>query len=121
MELIGLLVDDKPGVMQRISGVFTRKKCNIETIVVGKCEVPHQSRIVLSIKERGDAQTVIRILEKLEDVHDVKILNGDAHYECLAMDDTGRTERVAGSKQEIDAFMNKNEWKKFIKVIYALW
>jgi len=49
MEVLMLLVYDQPGVMQRVMGEFTRKRINVETIVVGKCEMPERARIVLSV------------------------------------------------------------------------
>ena len=50
MEVLMLLVYDQPGVMQRVMGEFTRKRINVETIVVGKCEMPERARIVLSVE-----------------------------------------------------------------------
>ncbi|RAP03854.1 ACT domain-containing protein, partial [Methanosphaera stadtmanae] len=33
---ISILVENKPGVLQRISGLFTRRNFNIDNITVGK-------------------------------------------------------------------------------------
>ncbi len=40
MYVISLIVKNEFGVMQRVMGEFTRNKINVETIVVGKCELP---------------------------------------------------------------------------------
>ena len=37
---ISILVENKPGVLQRISGLFTRRNFNIDNITVGKTEEP---------------------------------------------------------------------------------
>lgn len=121
MEMLGLIVDDKPGVMQRISGVFTRKKFNIQTIVVGQCELPGHSRMVLSLSDRAQAEAAVKLLEKLEEVHEVKLLNGDAHYECIIIDENGQTRRESGDKARIDALANGPTAKKCLKIVYALW
>ena len=34
--IISMLVEDQPGVMTRISGMFARRGFNIDTITVGK-------------------------------------------------------------------------------------
>ena len=46
--IVGMIVEDKPGVMQRIAGMFTRRGFNIETIAVGATETPGRARITLS-------------------------------------------------------------------------
>ena len=56
MYVISLIVKNEFGVMQRVMGEFTRNKINVETIVVGKCEVPGKSRMVLSVIDKGEAE-----------------------------------------------------------------
>ena len=59
MHVISLIVKNEFGVMQRVMGEFTRNKINVETIVVGKCEVPQKSRMVLSVIDREAAETAM--------------------------------------------------------------
>jgi acetolactate synthase small subunit len=40
MEVIMMLTYDQPGVMQRVMAEFTRKKINVDTIVVGRVRCP---------------------------------------------------------------------------------
>ena len=47
--ILGLMVEDNPGVMERITGLFFRRGFNIDTIVVGKTENPHISHIIISL------------------------------------------------------------------------
>ncbi|MHA1838454.1 MAG: acetolactate synthase small subunit [Candidatus Ranarchaeia archaeon] len=47
--IIGMYVEDEPGVLNRISGMFSRRGFNIDTVTVGKTKFPHLSQIVVSI------------------------------------------------------------------------
>ncbi|WP_270169363.1 acetolactate synthase small subunit [Paenibacillus sp. SYP-B4298] len=44
---IAVLVNDQPGVLQRVSGLFGRRGFNIESITVGASEEPGLSRMVI--------------------------------------------------------------------------
>ncbi|MBO3802436.1 MAG: acetolactate synthase small subunit [Candidatus Brockarchaeota archaeon] len=58
-----MIVEDKPGVMQKISGMFTRRGFNIDTIAVGKSESPGLSRITLSMV--ADEDTLEQLIKQL--------------------------------------------------------
>ena len=45
------LVEDKPGVLNRISSLFRRRNFNIESLVVGKSETPGVSRMTIVANE----------------------------------------------------------------------
>ena len=60
---ISVLVENKPGVLQRVSGLFTRRKFNIDNITVGKTEEEGISRI--TITTTGDKQTLEQITKQL--------------------------------------------------------
>ena len=60
---ISILVENKPGVLQRVSGLFTRRNFNIDNITVGKTEDPKLSRI--TIRTTGDTQTLEQITKQL--------------------------------------------------------
>jgi len=60
---ISILVENKPGVLQRVSGLFTRRNFNIDNITVGKTEDPKISRI--TIRTTGDTQTLEQITKQL--------------------------------------------------------
>ena len=70
-----LLVDNTSGVLSRISGLFSRRGYNIESITAG---VTADARITrITIVASGDAETLAQIekqVGKLEDVRDVKEL-----------------------------------------------
>ena len=66
---ISILVENKPGVLQRVSGLFTRRKFNIDNITVGKTDDPAISRI--TITTTGDEQVVEQITKQLNKLIEV--------------------------------------------------
>ena len=53
---ITVLVDNKPGVLSRVSGLFSRRGYNIESLAVSITENPELSRMTLVVS--GDEQEV---------------------------------------------------------------
>src|ERR671918_159745 len=47
--ILSLLVENKPGVLARIAGLFSRRGFNIETLAVGPTEDENISRITLTV------------------------------------------------------------------------
>ncbi|BFH64666.1 MULTISPECIES: acetolactate synthase small subunit [Paenibacillus] len=71
---IAVLVNDQPGVLQRVSGLFGRRGFNIESITVGQSEETGLSRMV--IVTVGDEQTLEQIEKQLYKLIDViKVIN----------------------------------------------
>ncbi|MBB6694738.1 acetolactate synthase small subunit [Cohnella xylanilytica] len=66
---IAILVNDQPGVLQRVSGLFGRRGFNIESITVGASEEPGLSRMV--IVTTGDDHTLEQIQKQLYKIIDV--------------------------------------------------
>ncbi|MBN2980004.1 MULTISPECIES: acetolactate synthase small subunit [Cohnella] len=66
---IAILVNDQPGVLQRVSGLFGRRGFNIESITVGSSEEPGLSRMV--IVTSGDEHTLEQIQKQLYKIIDV--------------------------------------------------
>jgi len=63
------LVEDKPGVLNRMASLFRRRGFNIESIAVGHSEVPHLSRMTIVV---GGATTVVeQVRKQLDKVVDV--------------------------------------------------
>ncbi|MFZ2411109.1 MAG: acetolactate synthase small subunit [Candidatus Methanoperedens sp.] len=57
---VAILVENKPGVLTRVAGLFSRRGFNIESLAVGVTENPDTSRITIVVS--GDD----RILEQVE-------------------------------------------------------
>ncbi|MEK3751933.1 acetolactate synthase small subunit [Paenibacillus sp. FSL E2-8871] len=66
---ISVLVNDQPGVLQRVSGLFGRRGFNIESITVGQSEEFGLSRMV--IVTLGDQHTLEQIEKQLYKLIDV--------------------------------------------------
>ena len=61
--IVTALVEDKPGVLARISGMFRRRGFNIASLVVGQCELPNKSRMTFVVE--GDDKTVEQVTKHL--------------------------------------------------------
>jgi acetolactate synthase I/III small subunit len=66
--VLSLLVEDKPGLLTRVAGLFARRGFNIESLAVGKTEVPGISRITVVDVEDLPLEQVTKQLNKLINV-----------------------------------------------------
>ncbi len=66
---IGLLVNDRPGVLVRISQVFSRRGYNIASLVVSPAHVSNTSR--MTITSSGPADVLHQIILQLNKLVDV--------------------------------------------------
>ena len=72
------IVEDKPGVFSRTSGLFRRRGFNIKSITVGNCEKPGLSRMTLVIDgTKTNTEQVIKQLYKIVEVVKVSDLSFD--------------------------------------------
>lgn len=82
-----LLVDNTSGVLSRISGLFSRRGYNIESITAGVTADPKYTRITIATS--GDDEILDQIekqVSKLVDVRDIKVLEpDDSVYRELVM------------------------------------
>ena len=60
---VGVLVDNEPGVLSRVSGLFFRRGFNIDSLAVGMTQDPEVSRITIVV--RGDEQKVEQLVQQL--------------------------------------------------------
>ena len=73
---LSVLVEDQPGVLARIAGLFSRRGFNIESLAVGPTETPNVSRITLVVGVEGlPLEQVTKQLNKLINV--IKIVELD--------------------------------------------
>ncbi len=76
---IGLLVNDRPGVLVRIAQCFARRGYNIENLVVSPAHVPQCSRMTItSIGPAIELHQIILQLNKLVDVIHAKDHSADS-------------------------------------------
>src|SRR5690625_624978 len=66
---LSVLVQDVPGVLTRVAGLFARRAFNIESLTVGPSEVEGLSRMTVVVEAEGDAlEQVTKQLNKLVNV-----------------------------------------------------
>jgi len=74
--VLSLLVEDKPGLLTRVAGLFARRGFNIESLAGGASEVPGLSRITVVVDvEWQPLEQVTKQLNKLVNV--IKIVELD--------------------------------------------
>jgi len=72
------IVQDKPGVLNRMASLFRRRGFNIESIAVGHSEVAHLSRVTIIVNgSNAMVEQVRKQLDKLVDVVRVSDITGD--------------------------------------------
>ena len=73
--IIAVFVDNKAGVLTRVTSMFTRRGFNIDALTVGETESPAYSRITISLSGDGYArEQLINQMKKLFNVKKVEVL-----------------------------------------------
>ena len=67
--IISILVDNEPGVLARIAGLFTARGFNIESLCVAETEKPSLSRLTLVTS--GDEWIIDQIVKRFENMINV--------------------------------------------------
>ena len=76
--VIAVYVENKFGVLTRVTSMFTRRGFNIDALTVGETESPEYSRITISLSGEGYArEQLINQLRKLINVKKVEVLDAD--------------------------------------------
>jgi len=79
---LSVLVENRPGVLSRVTGLFSRRGFNIESLAVGTCEEPGMSRItIVVIGDDAKVEQVMKQLHKLIDVIKVSDLTENERVE----------------------------------------
>ena len=77
--VIAVYVENKYGVLTRVTSMFTRRGFNIDALTVGETESPDYSRITISLSGDGYArEQLINQLRKLYNVKKVDVLEEDS-------------------------------------------
>ena len=77
--VLSLLVENKPGLLTRVAGLFARRGFNIDSLAVGVTEVPGLSRITVVVDvEDLPLEQVTKQLNKLVEVLKVVELDPDS-------------------------------------------
>ena len=74
---LSVLVENKPGVLARIAGLFSRRGFNIDSLAVGPTEHPEISRMTIVVNvEDSPLEQVTKQLNKLVEVIKIVELDG---------------------------------------------
>jgi acetolactate synthase-1/3 small subunit len=68
--ILSVLVKNNSGVLSRVSGLFSRRGYNIDSLSVGKTENPELSRITITLM--GDDQVLNQVKKQLNKLYDVQ-------------------------------------------------
>ena len=132
--VISTLVEHKPGVLQKVAGLITRRGFNIDSITVGESEVDGLARMIIVVK--GDQKTLEQVTKqlnklvdviKIKDITDiavkrelclikVKVANEKARAEIIQYVDIFRAKivdvcektlviEITGDREKLDAFI----------------
>ncbi len=66
------LVENKPGVLNRVASLFRRRNFNIDSLTVGRTDNPHISRMTIVMDSEADPEQVQKQLYKLINVIQVE-------------------------------------------------
>jgi acetolactate synthase-1/3 small subunit len=78
--IITALVENRPGVLNRVVSLFRRRGFNLDSLTVGRAEQPEISRMTLVLEGTEiDAERAKRELDKLIQVIEVGYLSGASH------------------------------------------
>jgi len=79
---LSVLVENKPGVLTRVAGLFARRGFNIDSLVVAETEDPQLSRMTITIDERDQSvEQITKQLHKLINVLKITSLDPGASVE----------------------------------------
>jgi acetolactate synthase I/III small subunit len=112
---LSVLVENKPGVLSRVAGLFSRRGFNIDSLAVGPTEVDHISRMTIVVDAAAQPlEQVTKQLNKLINV--IKIAAPGQRSEVIEIADVFRakivdvdtdsvTIEVTGSPEKLEAII----------------
>lgn len=71
------LVEDRPGVLNRIASKWRQRGFNIESLAVGHSEAPGLSRMTFVVDASTDADQVVKQVDKLVEVVNIRDISAE--------------------------------------------
>ncbi|MBO4242059.1 MAG: acetolactate synthase small subunit [Clostridiales bacterium] len=108
--VIAVYVENKYGVLTRVTSMFTRRGFNIDSLTVGETENPDYSRITISLSgTNSDRMQLLSQLKKLYNVRKVEVISAESGIkrELLLIKIRTTTETRAEIRDVIDIFRAK--------------
>lgn len=104
--VLAVYVENKAGVLTRVTAMFTRRGFNIDALTVGETDIPEYSRITISIS--GDEYVraqLINQLKKLYVVKKVEVLDDEPiKRELMLIKVTNKAENRSDIMTAVDVF-----------------
>jgi|FLYL01.1.fsa_nt_gi acetolactate synthase-1/3 small subunit len=75
---ITALVEDRPGVLNRIASKWRQRGFNIESLAVGPSEIAGLSRMTFVVDATHDADQVVKQIDKLIDIVEIRDISHEA-------------------------------------------
>jgi acetolactate synthase-1/3 small subunit len=104
---LSVLVENKPGVLTRVAGLFARRGFNIDSLVVAETENPQLSRMTITVDEQDrTVEQVTKQLHKLINVLKITDLDptGSVERELLLVKVKADTQTRAEIMQMVEIF-----------------
>ena len=97
--ILSVLVENKPGVLSRVTGLISRRGFNIESLSVGPTEDPTMSRVTAIVKADDVAYEQItkqlhKLISKLKGMEDL--------FRAYGIKEITRTGKIAMSRNSKD-------------------
>jgi len=107
---LSVLVENKPGVLTRVAGLFARRGFNIDSLVVAETENPAVSRMTITVDEQDQpVEQVTKQLHKLINVLKITDLDpaGSVERELLLVKVKADAESRSAIMQMVEIFRAK--------------
>ena len=108
--VVAVYVENKSGVLMRVTSMFNRRGFNIDTLTVGETESSEYSRITLTFSgDADDLQQLVSKLKKLYNVKKVEVINAEAgiRRELLLIKVKNSSETRGDLRDAVDVFKAK--------------
>ncbi len=104
--IVSALVVDRPGTLNRVSGLLRARSFNIESLTVGTTHEAGKSRMTIAIRgDDGHLRQVLAQLERLLEVLEVTDLTASAHIELELVLVEITPPRTSVEKHALDAIL----------------
>ena len=109
---VGVLVSNEPGVLSRVSGLFSRRGFNIESLAVGPTQDREVSRItIVVLGDDAHIEQLVQQLYKLICVQKVQVLSNknDVERQLLLVKVAAGVKEREGLMRLVDIFKAKDD------------
>ena len=138
--VIALLMENQPGALSRVVGLFSQRGYNIETLVVAPTSDPTLSRLTMSTE--GDEKVVEQITKQLDKLIDVVMVSdlGNSEFverelmlmkfdkdsfpkdsfsesDIVSMDNDVINVQVVGTSTQLDKLLSKIDESNPIEIV----